>query len=182
MVVSSKSYIFSSKGIELPVASFKDRNIPGIFYELTKKYDLDPEQLRIEITETAYVESPAFLIKTTSELREYGFQVEMDDFGSGYSSLHMLKEVPVDRIKMDLHFLTGAGDMEKSRIIITQVIKLVELLGMKLIAEGVETKAQADFLKERGRQEMQGYYFFKPMPVEDFEKAFDKELDYDKRA
>ena len=160
----------------------EDRNIPGIFYELTKKYDLDPEQLRIEITETAYVESPAFLIKTTSELREYGFQVEMDDFGSGYSSLHMLKEVPVDRIKMDLHFLTGAGDMEKSRIIITQVIKLVELLGMKLIAEGVETKAQADFLKERGCQEMQGYYFFKPMPVEDFEKEFDKELDYDKRA
>ncbi|WP_026654000.1 EAL domain-containing protein [Butyrivibrio proteoclasticus] len=160
----------------------EDRSIPGIFYELIKKYDLDPEQLRIEITETAYVESPAFLIKTTSELREYGFQVEMDDFGSGYSSLHMLKEVPVDRIKMDLHFLTGAGDMEKSRIIITQVIKLVELLGMKLIAEGVETKAQADFLKDRGCQEMQGYHFFKPMPVEDFEKAFDKELDYDKRA
>jgi len=153
----------------------EDRNIPGIFYELTKKYDLDPEQLRVEITETAYVENPAFLIKTTSELHEYGFQVEMDDFGSGYSSLHMLKEVPVDRIKMDLHFLTGAGDMEKSRIIITQVIKLVELLGMKLIAEGVETKAQADFLKDRGCQEMQGYYFFKPMPVEDFEKAFDKE-------
>ena len=160
----------------------EDRNIPGIFYELTKKYDLDPEQLRIEITETAYVESLAFLIKTTSELREYGFQVEMDDFGSGYSSLHMLKEVPVDRIKMDLHFLTGEGDMEKSRIIITQVIKLVELLGMKLIAEGVETKAQADFLKERGCKEMQGYYFFKPMPVEDFEKEFDKELDFDKRA
>ena len=160
----------------------EDRNIPGIFYELVKKYDLDPEQLRIEITETAYVESPAFLIKTTSELREYGFQVEMDDFGSGYSSLHMLKEVPVDRIKMDLHFLTGAGDMEKSRIIITQVIKLVELLGMKLIAEGVETKAQADFLKERGCKEMQGYYFFKPMPVEDFEKAFNKELDYDKKT
>ncbi len=149
----------------------EDRNIPGIFYELIKKYDLDPEQLRIEITETAYVENPGFLIQTTSELREYGFQVEMDDFGSGYSSLHMLKEVPVDRIKMDLHFLTGTGDMEKSRIIITQVIKMIELLGMKLIAEGVETKAQADFLKERGCQEMQGYYFYKPMPVEDFEKA-----------
>ena len=97
----------------------------------------------------------------------------MDDFGSGYSSLHMLKEVPVDRLKMDLHFLTGTGDMEKGRIIITQVIKLVELLGMKLIAEGVETKAQADFLKERGCQEMQGYYFLKPMPVEAFEKACD---------
>ncbi len=158
----------------------EDRNIPGIFYDLIKKYDLDPDQLRIEITETAYVENPGFLIKTTSELREYGFQVEMDDFGSGYSSLHMLKEVPVDRIKMDLHFLTGSGDMEKSRIIITQVIKLVELLGMKLIAEGVETKTQADFLKERGCREMQGYYFYKPMPVEDFEKAFEKCLSNEK--
>ena len=88
----------------------------------------------------------------------------------------MLKEVPVDRIKMDLHFLTGTGDMEKGRIIITQVIKLVELLGMKLIAEGVETRAQADFLKERGCQEMQGYYFFKPMPVEDFEDVWEKGL------
>ncbi|MCR5402880.1 MAG: EAL domain-containing protein [Butyrivibrio sp.] len=152
----------------------EDRNIPGIFYELTKKYDLDPDQLRIEITETAYVENPGFLIKNTSELREYGFQVEMDDFGSGYSSLHMLKEVPVDRIKMDLHFLTGSGDMEKSRIIITQVIKMIDLLGMKLIAEGVETKAQADFLEEIGCKEMQGYYFYKPMPVDDFEKAWDK--------
>lgn len=151
----------------------EDRNVPGVFYDLVQKYGLDSDQLRIEITETAYVERPDFLIKTTSELREYGFQVEMDDFGSGYSSLHMLKEVPVDRIKMDLHFLTGTGDMEKGRIIITQVIKLVELLGMKLIAEGVETKAQADFLKERGCQEMQGYYFFKPMPVEEFEKACD---------
>ena len=154
----------------------EDRNIPGVFYGLVQKYGLDPTQLRIEITETAYVEKPDFLIKTTSELREYGFQVEMDDFGSGYSSLHMLKEVPVDRIKMDLHFLTGTGDMEKGRIIITQVIKLVELLGMKLIAEGVETRAQADFLKERGCQEMQGYYFFKPMPVEDFEKAWEQGL------
>ncbi|SFC28175.1 EAL domain-containing protein [Butyrivibrio sp. YAB3001] len=151
----------------------EDRNIVGIFYDLIQKYDINPDQLRIEITETAYVEKTDYLIKTTSELREYGFQVEMDDFGSGYSSLHMLKEVPVDRIKMDLHFLTGAGDMEKGRIIITQVIKLVELLGMKMIAEGVETKAQADFLKERGCREMQGYYFYKPMPVGEFEKVWD---------
>lgn len=154
----------------------EDRNIAGIFYDLIQKYDINPDQLRIEITETAYVEKPDFLIRTTSELREYGFQVEMDDFGSGYSSLHMLKEVPVDRIKMDLHFLTGAGDMEKSRIIITQVIKLVELLGMKLIVEGVETKAQADFLKERGCREMQGYYFYKPMPVVEFEKVCERSI------
>ena len=94
----------------------------------------------------------------------------MDDFGSGYSSLHMLKEVPVDRIKLDMHFLTSSGDLEKSRIIVSDMIGLVGRLGMEMIAEGVETKGQADFLREHGCSEMQGYYFFKPMPVESFEK------------
>ena len=154
----------------------EDRNIAGVFYDLVQKYDLAPEQLRIEITETAYVEKADLLLRTTAELREYGFQVEMDDFGSGYSSLHMLKEVSVDRIKMDLNFLTGSGNMEKSRVIVTQVIKMIELLGMKLIAEGVETTAQADFLKDRGCSEMQGYYFYKPMPVEDFEKVLEDSM------
>lgn len=148
----------------------EDRNIPEHFRKLIKKYGISPDQLRIEITETAYAEHPEFLIETTVQLRKLGFQVEMDDFGSGYSSLHMLKEVPVDRIKMDLHFLTKTGDMEKSRTIITYVIRMISALGMKLIAEGVETSEQADFLKEKGCTEMQGYYFYKPMPVEEFEK------------
>ena len=99
-----------------------------------------------------------------------GFQVEMDDFGSGYSSLHMLKEVPVDRVKLDLHFLTASGDPEKSRIIVSCIIQMINQLGMKMIAEGVETVEQADFLKSRGCSEMQGYYFHKPMPVQDYEK------------
>ena len=94
----------------------------------------------------------------------------MDDFGSGYSSLHMLKEVPVDRIKLDLHFLTSAGDQEKSRTIGGCMIRMGELLEMKMIAEGVETVEQAEFLHDRGCSEMQGYYFYKPMPVEEFEK------------
>ena len=94
----------------------------------------------------------------------------MDDFGSGYSSLHMLKEVPVDRIKLDLHFLTASGDPEKSHIIVSCIIQMINQLGMKMIAEGVETVEQADFLKSRGCSEMQGYYFHKPMPVQDYEK------------
>ena len=130
---------------------------------------LDPGQLHVEITETAFAEDKELLIQTTNQLREYGFQVEMDDFGSGYSSLHMLKEVPVDRIKLDLNFLTESGDAEKGRIIVTHMIQMVHSLGMKLIAEGVETKDQADFLKSQGASEMQGYYFYKPMPIGEFE-------------
>ena len=147
----------------------EERDIPGYFQHLIQTYDLTPDQLHVEITETAYVEHPDLLIKTTERLRAMGFQVEMDDFGSGYSSLHMLKEVPLDRIKLDLHFLTASGDPEKSRTIISCMIQMVNMLGMKMIAEGVETVVQADFLREKGCSEMQGYYFYKPMPVREFE-------------
>ena len=116
------------------------------------------------------METPELLIQTTLKLREFGFQVEMDDFGSGYSSLHMLKEVPVDRIKLDLYFLTETGDQEKGDIIINYMIQMAQAMGMTLIAEGVETLEQAQSLLEQGCLEMQGFYFFKPMEVEAFEK------------
>jgi len=147
----------------------KDDSIPVRLRDLVQSYDLTSDQLRIEITESAYVEESVLLIGATLKLRELGFAVEMDDFGSGYSSLHMLKEVPVDRIKLDMNFLTGTGDPEKGQIIISQVITLVNLLGMDMIAEGVETVKQARFLQERGCSEMQGYYFYKPMPVSELE-------------
>ena len=149
----------------------EDRDIPELFRALIQKYDLKVDQLRIEITETAFAEKSELLIRTTEKLKSYGFKVEMDDFGSGYSSLHMLKEVPVDRIKLDLHFLTGTGDQEKGRKIITYIIQMVHSLGLELIAEGVETKEQAEFLKQKGCSEMQGYYFYRPMPVHDFEEV-----------
>ena len=148
----------------------EDRDIPGYFWNLVQKYDLTPDQLHIEITETAYVEHPEILINATEKLKSMGFQVEMDDFGSGYSSLHMLKEVPVDRIKLDLHFLTGSGAPEKSRTIVSCMVQMVHQLGMEMIAEGVETVEQADFLKNKGCTEMQGYYFYKPMPVQEYEQ------------
>ena len=125
---------------------------------LTQAYGISVDQLRVEITETAYAEDPDLLIRTTLELRDLGFHVEMDDFGSGYSSLHMLKEVPVDRIKLDLRY-----------VIVSNMIRMVDELGMDLIVEGVETEEQADFLASRGCSEMQGYYFHRPMRVEEFE-------------
>ena len=147
----------------------QDWDIAAHFQQLIQKYELTPDQLHIEITETAYAENADFLINTTKNLRALGFYVEMDDFGSGYSSLHMLKEVPVDRIKMDLHFLTASGDPEKGRTIISSVIQMIHRLGMNMIAEGVETVEQASFLQSQGCSEMQGYLFYKPMPVSDFE-------------
>lgn len=149
---------------------WEGRNIPGQFLDLVQRYGLSTDQLRIEITENAYVKDPELLIHSAGKLREFGFQVEMDDFGSGYSSLHMLKEVPVDRIKLDLHFLSSTGDPERGRIIVSHVIQMVRALGMNLIAEGVENAAQARFLYSRGCEEMQGFYFCKPVSVGEFEK------------
>ena len=97
-------------------------------------------------------------------------QAEMDDFGSGYSSLHMLKEVPVDRIKLDLYFLTETGDQKRGSNIIKHMIQMARSLEMDIIAEGVEKTEQAEFLIENGCYEMQGFYFYKPMPVQEFEK------------
>lgn len=151
-----------------------DADISGHFTELTKTYGISPGQLSIEITETVFAENPALLLVTTDKLRQAGFKVEMDDFGSGYSSLNMLKEVPVDRIKLDLHFLTKSGNMEKCQIIINYMIQMINSLGMEIIAEGVETLEQARFLQSYGCSEMQGYYFYKPMPVREFEALSDK--------
>ncbi len=145
-------------------------DIPSFFSDLIDTYGLDVDQLHIEITESAFVEKAEELIRTTAKLRELGFRVEMDDFGSGYSSLNMLKEVPVDRIKLDLRFLSGKGDMQRGHVIVSHVIQMIASLRMDLIAEGVETEQQALFLQEHGCSCMQGFHFYKPMDVESFEK------------
>lgn len=85
----------------------------------------------------------------------------------------MLKEVPVDRIKLDLNFLSGAGDPEKGRIIVCHIIRMIRSLGMKIIAEGVENESQAEFLRDQGCAEMQGFWFYKPMPVQELEKIIE---------
>ena len=151
-------------------------DIPNHFKELITTYGLTPDQIHIEITETAYAEDSALIIDASRRLREYGFEVEMDDFGSGYSALRMLKEIPVDRIKLDFRFLTANGDPEKGRIIVSYMIKMVKDLGMKLISEGVEDLSQAKFLQENGCSEMQGYYFCKPLPVEEFERFSEESI------
>ncbi|WP_051545489.1 EAL domain-containing protein [Butyrivibrio sp. MC2021] len=146
----------------------KNRELPVYFSDLISKYDLTADQLCIEITETSYVEDPDLLISTTYKLRSYGFQVEMDDFGSGYSSLNMLKEVPVDRIKLDIRFLANIGNRRMGDIILKHIIMMVRDLGMEIIAEGVEEKEQAEYLKEIGCTEMQGFLFYKALPENEF--------------
>ena len=138
--------------------------------ELTNKYQIDRELLHLEITESAYMNNPEELIEIVEELTMVGFHVEMDDFGSGYSSLNMLKNVPVQTIKLDWRFVDDLEENSKAGNIIGSVVRMAHGLGMRVISEGVETRQQADFLKNLGCDLMQGYYFAKPMPQEDYER------------
>lgn len=136
---------------------------------LVEKYGLTPDLLRVEITESAYMDNPQKLISEINSLADCGFIVEMDDFGSGYSSLNMLKEIPLNVLKTDLKFLTGAGIAGRKEHILDSVIKMAHQMGMSIIAEGVETKEQADRLLQLDCECMQGFHFSRPIPVQEFE-------------
>ena len=109
------------------------------------------------------------VVSIMEEFRSYGFIVEMDDFGSGYSSLNMLKSLPVDVLKIDMNFLGKTDDEQKADTIVKNVINLAMELGMTALTEGVESIDQFDILSSMGCSLFQGYYFSKPIPLEDFD-------------
>ena len=131
---------------------------------------MEPEKLRLEITESMMIGDADAGMETLRALRAYGFIIEMDDFGSGYSSLNLLREMPVDVLKIDMVFMQKASQDMRAKAIVEDIIGLSGKLGITSLTEGVETKEQFDSLTEMGCQLYQGYYFSKPMPVEDFEK------------
>lgn len=143
-----------------------------IFMDLIEKYGIEPKNLRLEITETAIMTDLAKQNDLIRKLQQAGFFIEMDDFGSGYSSLNMLKELSLDVIKIDRLFLADSTNAERSRYILEAVIKLSKKLKMEIIAEGVESKEQVDFLAELGCDIFQGYYFDKPIPIHEFETKY----------
>lgn len=169
---------WKTKGIE----SFISVNVsPKDFYRLdvvaelkslVEEFGIDPVKLRVEITETAITTDSVNMIKTIGDLREYGFIVEMDDFGSGYSSLNLLKDINLDLIKIDMQFLKDSERNMKAGLIIKNIINMSEDLGIDTLTEGVETAKQFEKLYDMGCKLYQGYYFSKPVPVEDFVKQW----------
>lgn len=138
--------------------------------ELIRKYDLPPHLLELEITESAYTDDPQILYGIMDKLQENGFLFSMDDFGSGYSSLNVLKDIPVNLVKIDLNFLQEARrGYSIGQNILKGTVQLIQGIDLPVIAEGVETKEQVDFLMDIGCKNAQGYYYAKPMPVSDFE-------------
>lgn len=135
---------------------------------LVKKYDINPKMLKLEFTESAYTESMQQMLVVMDKIHESGMEIDMDDFGSGYSGLNVLKDCPVDGLKIDLKFLSKSNNEVKSKKILSSVIHMAKWLGIPSIVEGVETESQVNHLKSLGCTMVQGYYFAKPMPMNEF--------------
>lgn len=144
---------------------------------LTKKYNVPAEYLNVELTESAYTDNPTVMMETVIKLQENGYVVMMDDFGSGYSSLNVLKDIPVDILKIDMRFLSKTEIAGRGENIIASVVRMAKWLNIPVVVEGVETKPQVDFLKSIGCEYVQGYYFARPEPIFDYEKRIDDKID-----
>lgn len=139
------------------------------------------ENYFLEITESAFVEDSKAVISVVEKVRDSGFKVEIDDFGSGYSSFGALADLPFDVLKIDMQFIRSMDKNPKVKDIIKMIINLAKVMNATTIAEGVETKEQCDFLKESGCDIIQGYYFSKPLPPAEFEELVQKEFKKDER-
>ena len=134
----------------------------GTFYPEAKKY------IQFEITESAYVGNSDEIFAVVGKIQDMGYRINMDDFGSGYSSLNLLKDAPIDIVKLDMGFLRGEGNMDRGKTIISSVVNMTKELGFDIIAEGVETKDQADMLTAMGCSVIQGFYYARPMSEADY--------------
>lgn len=166
-----------SISVNVSRADIFNADLADILVKTVQKYNLSPSRLHLEITESAYTETPRQIIDTVSNLRKLGFIVEMDDFGSGYSSLNMLNELPIDILKLDMKFIQSETAKPSSQGILQFIINLARWMHLSVVAEGVETREQLLRLAEIGCDYVQGYYFARPMPPSDFEALLAKSCD-----
>ena len=145
------------------------------FIELIRKNSLNYDDLKLEITESAYTDNGKQLLDLINRLRGVGFQIEMDDFGSGYSSLNMLSSLPIDILKMDMKFVKKIEESETDYRLVRLIIDIARYLNLKVVAEGVETAGQLRLLKEAGCDLIQGFYFSKPVPADEIRELILKE-------
>lgn len=141
--------------------------------EIRQGYDVPTRLVHVELTESAAISGSQVIIDTIDKLHQLGYTVEMDDFGSGYSSLNVLKDINFDVLKLDLNFISGSMSDERGGTILSSVVRMAKWLSLPVIAEGVETVEQADFLRSVGCDYIQGYLYSKPISVSDYEKLLD---------
>ena len=156
--------------VNISRVSLYNPKIVDVICGLTEKYNIPPEWLQLELTESAYTGNPKAIKEMMEQLQKKGFSILMDDFGSGYSSLNVLKDIAVDVLKIDMKFLDGSGDDGRSENILASVVRMAKWLNMPVVAEGAERKEQVSFLHSIGCEYVQGFYFARPMPVKEYEK------------
>jgi EAL domain-containing protein (putative c-di-GMP-specific phosphodiesterase class I) len=159
------------QGIELSVAAnlstrnLLDRGFPDLVKQLLARWDVDPQDLELEVTESSMLANPTRAKAVLNELSELGIRLSIDDFGTGYSSLAYLRELPVDEIKIDRSFVIGMGAQEGDAVIVRSTVDLGRNLGLEVVAEGVETLEHWEKLRELGCNTAQGYFLSRPVPA-----------------
>ena len=147
------------------VYSLHDLKFPDILLSLAEKYGIAPANITIEITESGLIKELADTLDILTRLRMKGFKLSIDDFGTGYAMMQQLKVIPATELKIDRSFILDMDKNERDRVIVQKTIEMGHELGMHIIAEGVETKNQLDFLHRKGCDSAQGYFFSRPLPA-----------------
>ena len=158
--------------VNISRAHFAKEDLAEHICAIVDKYQVPHNVIELELTESAFFDDKETLLKTVKKLRNAGFPVSMDDFGAGYSSLNSLKELQLDVLKLDADFFRGEASQERGMVIVSEVIDLAKKLNMKIVAEGIESREQVDFLTEQECDLIQGYFFAKPMPISEFEEKY----------
>lgn len=142
--------------------------------QIIDKYQVNPSLIELELTETAVLENIEGAKEAEMKVHSLGFVVSMDDFGIGYSSFSMLRKIEIDVLKIDKSFSDKVLDDERGKIILESIIQMAKRLGIKTVAEGIETEEQVEYLGQIGCDMIQGYYFEKPLVLEEFEEKYIK--------
>ncbi len=156
--------------INVSRVDFYNQQLCENIISILDKYGLEKRLLRLEVTESSYSDDPQHVLEIVKRLQDHGFTIMMDDFGSGYSSLNTLKDLPVDILKIDMKFMDDLDKGGKSAIILESIVRMAKWMRLKAVAEGVETEEELNFLKSVECNYIQGYYFYRPLPELEFEE------------
>ena len=162
--------------INLSALQLRSDAVLDTYIKILERYNVEPADVQIEITENALIENEDIALSILQGFKRYGLSIALDDFGTGYSSLNCINLYPIDTIKIDRSFVIDAVENPKNKAIIQGIVLMATNLNLKIIAEGVETQEQYEFIKQLGCHEIQGYYFYKPCPVNEAEALLQNQL------
>ena len=162
--------------VNLSRADVFDPTLVDRVVRLIGKNGLSFRDIKLEVTESAYTDKAKDVLDVVCRLRELGFEIEMDDFGSGYSSLNMLSDMPIDVLKMDMRFIRNIESSDTDMRLVKLILDIAKYLRLKVVAEGVETQGQLSLLQDIGCDLVQGFFFSRPVPPEEFEKLIEHEI------